>query len=71
MALVSKAETGDREIVEEPHLAQLRNEVSELQRIVDAEPDDITVTRAWASIFKTIEALKDLCPNHREILRYR
>ena len=71
MALVSKAETSDMEIVKELHLVQLRNEVTELQRIVAAEPDDLAVTRAWASVSKVIKALKEVCPNHPEIWRYR
>jgi hypothetical protein len=59
------------EIIKEPYLAQLRDEVTELQKIVNTEPDDLVVTRAWASVSKVIEALRELCPNHREIWRYR
>jgi hypothetical protein len=59
------------EIVKEPHLGQLRSQLTELKRIVDEEPDGLVVTRAWASLSKIIEALKELCPNHPEIWRYR
>jgi hypothetical protein len=59
------------EIIKEPYLAQLRNEVTGLQMIVDTAPDELGVTRAWASVSKVIEALKKLCPNHPEIWRYR
>jgi hypothetical protein len=59
------------EIINEPHLAQLRSEVAQLQMIVDIEPDDLSVTRAWSSVSKVIDALKELCPNHPEIWRYR
>ena len=34
-------------------------------------PDELGVTRAWASVSKVIEALKELCPNHPEISPYR
>ena len=59
------------EIVKKPYLAQLRNEVIGLQRILDAEPDDLGVTRAWAPVSKVIDTLKELCPNHPEVWRYR
>jgi hypothetical protein len=58
MALVSKAEAMDMEIIKEPYLARLRNEVTGLQGIVDTAPDELGVTRAWASVSKVIEALK-------------
>jgi hypothetical protein len=59
------------EVVKEPHLARLRDEVVALHRIVDVEPDAGTVSAAWASIARAIEALKQLAPNHPEIWRYR
>jgi hypothetical protein len=52
MALVSKAEAVEMEIIIEPYLAQLRNEATGLQRIVDTQPDELGVTRAWASVSK-------------------
>jgi hypothetical protein len=54
MALVSKAEAIEMEIIKEPYLAQLRNEVTGLQRIADTTPDELGVTRVWASASKVI-----------------
>jgi hypothetical protein len=59
------------EIVKEPYLGQLRNEVAELKRLVDSEPNEMIVTRAWASFAKIKDALGHLCPNHPAIMRYR
>ena len=58
------------EIVKEPYLKQLRAEVAALKRIVDGEPDQIAVARAWASLGKITEALSELCPNHSHILQH-
>ena len=55
------------EIVKEPYLAQLRTEVAALKRVIDAEPDQIAVARAWALIGKITEGLSELCPNHPHI----
>ena len=59
------------EIVREPHLARLRDEIAALHGIVDTEPDARTVTAAWAALARAIDALKELAPNHPEIWRYR
>lgn len=59
------------EIVKEPYLKQLRTEVTALKRVVDGEPDQISVARAWASLGKIQEALSELCPNHPHILQHR
>jgi hypothetical protein len=61
----------DMEIVKEPYLEQLRTEVTELKRLVEGEPNDLVVTRAWASFDKIKEALSQLCPNHPQILLHR
>ena len=59
------------EIVREPYLALLRTEMAELKRLVDGEPDDIVITRAWTSLDKIKDALSQLCPNHPQILMHR
>ncbi len=59
------------EIVKEPYLEQLRIEAAALKRFVDGEPDQIAVARAWASLGKITEALRELCPDHPHILEHR
>jgi hypothetical protein len=54
-----------------PHLATLRDEVSQLKRLVDGEPDEQTITQAWNTFGKIKDALGELAPNHPLILRYR
>jgi hypothetical protein len=59
------------QIVKEPYLSQLRTEVATLKRVVDGEPDQIAVARAWASLGKITEALSELCPTHPHIWQQR
>ena len=59
------------EIVKEPYLAELREEVATLKTLVDGEPDILAVTHAWASFAKIKDALGALCPNHPAILANR
>jgi hypothetical protein len=58
------------DIVKDPYLAQLRDGVGELKQLVDGEPNDQSVTQAWAAFSKVKEALGQLCPNHPEIPRH-
>jgi hypothetical protein len=58
------------EIVKEPYLKQLRTEAAILKRVVDGEPNQVAVARAWASLGKMTEALSELCPNHPHILQH-
>lgn len=55
------------EIVREPYLEQLRENVAELKRLADGNPNIIVVAQAWASFDKIKEALSQLCPNHPQI----
>jgi hypothetical protein len=55
------------EIVKQPYLDQLRAEVALLKRVLEGEPDQVAVARAWASVGKIQEALRELCPNHPHI----
>jgi hypothetical protein len=57
--------------VREPYLAQLRAEVTELKLLLDNDPNEIIVTRAWNSLAKIKNALGALCPNHPAIMQYR
>jgi hypothetical protein len=59
------------EIVKDPYLGQLRTEISELKRLLDGEPNEIVVTKAWAAFDKIKDAMGQLCPNHPEILPHR
>ena len=59
------------EIIKEPFLQQLRTEVAVLKRVVDAEPDQVAVARAWTALGKIQEALRELCPNHPQLWQYR
>jgi hypothetical protein len=59
------------EIAKEPYLRQLRAEVAELKKLVDAEPDDAIIGRAWASFDKIKKSLGSLCPNHPQIMAHR
>jgi hypothetical protein len=62
-----EASTMPLEIVKQPYLDQLRAEVAVLKRVVEGEPDRVAVARAWASVGKIQEALRELCPNHPHI----
>jgi hypothetical protein len=59
------------EIERDPYLGQLRAEVAVLQRVVEGEFSQIAVARAWASVGKIQEALRELCPNHPHIWQRR
>ena len=59
------------EIVKEPYLEKLRAEVTELKRLVDGEPTELTITYAWASFDKIKAALSRLSPNRPEIWHNR
>lgn len=55
-------------IARQPYLEELRVEVATLKRLVESEPDQIAVARAWASVGKIQEAL---CPDHPYIWQRR
>ncbi len=60
-----------RQIEKVPHLSILRDEVNELKRLVDGEPNEQTITQAWNAFGKIKDALGELAPNHPFIMRYR
>ena len=53
------------------HLPRLQDAVTELGRLLQGTPNDVTVGAVWRQIDVVKEELKQLAPNHPEILRHR
>ena len=59
------------QIEREPYLQKVRDAVRKLQRLVDGEPNEVSIGAAWRQFDKIKDALGDLAPNHPELRRHR
>jgi hypothetical protein len=69
--MLSEHQVNAVQIDKEPHLETLRDQVNELKRLVDGEPNEQTITYTWNAFGKIKDALGSLAPNHPFIMHCR